>query len=62
MLTFTLVVTLLYPGGELKLYALGHDLSHAQCEAAKVRALTQLPATLSLAEVFAADCVEEREA
>lgn len=62
MLTFSLVVLLLFPGGELKSYVLGHDLTYEQCEAGRERALTQLPDTLSSAALFSADCVEEREA
>lgn len=61
MLTFALVVLLLYPDGHTVPLVVGDGLSSAQCTDVKARAVTQLTSTLSVATMLSADCVPNRE-
>ena len=59
MLTFTLLVTLLYPAGEMREFTFGSALTHAQCDRAAATAASQLEQTLSVATVFTIRCEAE---
>ena len=62
MLTFTLLVTLLFPTGEKQTFTFGSALSHAQCDRGAATAAYQLEQTLSVATIFDIACEEERSA
>lgn len=62
MVTFSLIVALLYPAGDLQVFDMGPGLTRAECERAADYARTQLPLTLTDAVVFSIDCVEQRGA
>jgi hypothetical protein len=56
MLTFTLIVILLYPAGDTMMFEAGGDLTRAQCEAAVPRVQWQLEQTLTDAGVLLVAC------
>lgn len=56
MLTFTLIVILLYPAGGTMMLEAGGNLTRAQCEAAVPRVQIQLEQTLSEADVLLVAC------
>lgn len=60
MITFSLIVLLLTPAGQIDRYDFGPGLTREQCEAAAARARVQLPETLSEATVFSIDCIPTR--
>lgn len=62
MLTFTLIVGLLYPSGLMVEIEMGFGLTYEKCEAARARAVLQLPQTLSTARLHHTGCKAERSA
>ena len=62
MLTFTLLVILLYPTGDTMMIEAGGNLSRAECEAAVPRVQMQLEQTLSDAGVLLVACRPTHEA
>ena len=62
MLTFTLIVILLYPAGDTMMFEAGGDLTRAQCEAAVPRVQWQLEQTLTEAGVLLVACRPTTEA
>lgn len=56
MLTFTLVVLLLYPAGDTMMFEAGGNLTLAECEAAIPRVQWQLEQTLTDAGVLLVAC------
>jgi hypothetical protein len=62
MITFALIITILYPNNDLLIITAGETLSKTECEHAIVLAWTQIPQMLTDAEMINAECVEERGA
>ncbi len=62
MLTFTLIVILLYPAGDTMMIEAGGNLTRAQCEAAIPRVQWQLEQTLTDAGVLLVACRPTTEA
>ncbi len=62
MLTFTLIVILLYPTGDTMMIEAGGMLTRAQCEAAVPRVQWQLEQTLTDAGVLLVACRPTTEA
>lgn len=61
MVTFSLIVALLYPQGDLQIFDMGPGLTREERERAAAYARVQLPATLVEAVVFSIDCMPDRE-
>ena len=62
MLTFSLIITLLYPSdGYVQRFEVGANLPRAVCEMAAARAYVQLRSTLSEAELIGVSCEPTRE-
>ena len=62
MLTFSLIVILLYPEGDTMRFEFGASLSRDACQTAIVRTQLQLEQTLSTAMVHSVSCEPERNA
>ena len=62
MLTFTLLVSLLMPSGEVQSLLLGEGMTRDKCDREAVRAEAQLLQTLSLATVVEIRCAPVFEA
>ena len=60
MLTYALVVILLYPGGDTMTFEFGTRLTREQCRVAVERTQLQLEQTLSTASVFSVSCQPNR--
>lgn len=60
MLTYALVVVLLYPGGDISAFEFGTSLTHEQCRVAVERTQIQLEQTLSTATVYSVSCQPNR--
>jgi hypothetical protein len=56
MLTFTLLVSLLMPSGEVQSLYLGEGMTRDRCDREAVRAEAQLTQTLSVARVVEIRC------
>jgi hypothetical protein len=56
MLTFSLIVILMWPAGDTMLFEAGDNLTRAQCEAAIPRVQLQLEQTLTEAGVLLVAC------
>jgi len=62
MLTFTLLVSLLMPSGEVQSLYLGEGMTRDKCDREAVRAQTQLLDTLSVAQLVEIRCAPVFEA
>jgi len=62
MLTFSLIVVLLFPAGDTMRFEFGASLTREQCDTAVARTQIQLEQTLSTASVYSVSCEPERSA
>lgn len=62
MLTFTLLVSLLMPSGEVQSLLLGEGMTREKCDREAVRAQVQLTDTLSVAQLVEIRCAPAFEA